>query len=87
MFRDLFDCIKKGDLETLLRFLPEINVNYQDENGNTPLHLATTNGHKKLVEELINHGANVNAKNLDGETALFGAARGGIIFLKYLYNC
>ena len=35
--------------------------------GNTPLILAAKNGHEDIVEELIQHGAHVNDKNVDGQ--------------------
>jgi hypothetical protein len=58
-----------------------------DDNGTTPLHFATFNGHKEVAELLIANGANVNA--LDGapggrKTSLHGAAvkgRKGIVRL------
>jgi len=31
----------------------------------TPLHLASTNGNNKIVELLIEHGADINAKTND----------------------
>ena len=40
----------------------------------TPLHLATRAGHAEVVLVLLQAGANVNAKNSDGDTALHVAA-------------
>ena len=38
------------------------DVNEKDENGGTPLQVATYEGHKEIVELLIAKGADVNAK-------------------------
>ena len=46
------------------------DVNEKDENGGTPLQVATYEGHKETVELLIANSADVNAKDKDGETPL-----------------
>ena len=47
------------------------DVNVKDEaRGLTPLHFATQNGQKEIVELLIADGANVNAKMNNGMTPL-----------------
>jgi ankyrin repeat protein len=38
------------------------NINVKDNNGWTPLHEATLNGHKQLVDLLIKNGADINAE-------------------------
>uniref|UniRef100_A0A914PZZ9 Ankyrin repeat protein n=1 Tax=Panagrolaimus davidi TaxID=227884 RepID=A0A914PZZ9_9BILA len=45
------------------------SLNFQDLNGNTPLHLAVKRGFEKIVEELLNHGAFYNVENINNETA------------------
>jgi ankyrin repeat protein len=49
------------------------NPNSADTFGNTPLMTAAGSGNELAVNELIAAGADVNAKNNDGETALFVA--------------
>ncbi len=44
----------------------------------TPLHLAARFGHPEIVEQLLAAGANVDAKNSYGKTALFLAVEGPI---------
>lgn len=41
-----------------------------DAQHNTPLLIATNRGNCKTVESLIEAGANIHAKNLEGHTAL-----------------
>jgi ankyrin repeat protein len=51
--------------------------NYVDISGNTELILAAQNGHKEIVSELLDRGADVNASNNYGITALIYAAQNG----------
>ena len=37
--------------------------NARDSDGNTPLHLASKNGHLEIVEILLDRGVDVNARN------------------------
>ena len=46
------------------------DVNEKDENGGTPLQVATYEGHKEIAELLIANGADVNAKAGGGSTPL-----------------
>jgi ankyrin repeat protein len=45
----------------------------ENEIGSTPLHLAAWNGRKTIVELLVSHGADVNAKDYKGRTPLLCA--------------
>ena len=45
--------------------------------GSTPLQVAAENGHDKVVELLLQNGANLEAKTNKGWTPLLGAARMG----------
>jgi hypothetical protein len=51
---------------------PDWNVpmEYQDELGNTLLHIAVQNGNKRMVKLCLRREANVNAQNLGGQTPL-----------------
>jgi prolyl 4-hydroxylase len=54
----------QGALEELQRHLDrhQNHVNIRDRNGWTPLHEAVRNGDIRLIELLLNHGADVNAR-------------------------
>ncbi|KAH9216440.1 ankyrin repeat-containing domain protein [Leptodontidium sp. 2 PMI_412] len=45
-------------------------MHVQDRDGMTPLHIAASNGHLDIAEELVKRGSNLNAKMPDGCTPL-----------------
>lgn len=47
-----------------------VDVNVQNDEGNTPLHIAFCEGNWDIFKELVMHGADVKAKNNKGETPL-----------------
>ena len=52
-------------------------ISARDTDGSTPLHCATWKGHERLVQVLLQHGADVNAANNNnhwGTTPLHAAA-------------
>ena len=61
---------EKGHVQ-IIKYLFEENraddVNCLGYNDETPLHKATRNGNKELVEYLVDNGANCNAKNTNGQ--------------------
>lgn len=72
---EIFDNIKLGNvrvIEHLLSTKPSL-INITDEKLWTPLHWAASEGEIEVVELLISRGADVNARDLEGETPLFGA--------------
>ncbi|GFR24112.1 ankyrin-3 [Trichonephila clavata] len=53
-----------------LYLVEDIDINFTDVDGYTPLHIAATYGDEKLVKYCINKSCNVNAQCLRGFTAL-----------------
>ena len=73
---DIQEAVKTGDavtVRTLLARNPD-SANTKDNIGFSPLHLATN---KDVAEMLLAYKADVNAKNIYGDTPLHIAAIGG----------
>lgn len=66
--------VHKNDMNQL-RILLDINA--QNDDGLTALHLAATNGNVDAVKDLIEAGADINAQNNEGCIALHLAAANG----------
>ena len=68
-----FQAIRSGDLDALRR-LSANPVNVRDRLDTTPLHYAALYGNAESVRILLDHGADVNARNKSGATPLvYGA--------------
>lgn len=64
----LMDAVEKGDLSAVKESLSRgADVNARDGQRMTALHHAAENGHKAIVEILIESGAEVNATVVEGE--------------------
>ena len=50
------------------------DINAQDHDGYTPLHIAACNGYLEILQCLVMNGADINAKDHDGYTPLYIAA-------------
>ncbi|XP_060868472.1 ankyrin repeat, SAM and basic leucine zipper domain-containing protein 1-like isoform X2 [Metopolophium dirhodum] len=79
---DLLNCLK------LLASFDSIDVNSKDRTGLTALMYACSNGWLKLVEFLVDHGADIELKDhQSGETALFFAVRNNHVHIvKFLLS-
>lgn len=61
----LIDAAKRGsldDLAAVLKKSPDM-INQRDSSGATALHYAAFAGHRPIVQELVKHGADVNARD------------------------
>jgi len=62
-------------------------LSLQDPLGNTPLHLAIQNENDSMALHLLEHGADPNIFNINGQTALMNAAkRGNVTILEKLLS-
>lgn len=79
--RTLLNFIENEDLGGLKNFLDsrQTQVDDRDENGTTPLMIASSKGLTPFVRELMSHGADVNAQDLDNWTALLCATKAGFL--------
>ena len=71
----LFHACKIGDVAEVKRLLAEgADVNAKNEYYvNTPLLIASMDGHEEVVKVLLANGANVNTRNKYGQTPLHEA--------------
>lgn len=62
---------KFADIEDMMNH-PDwsLSMDYQDDNGNTLLHIAAQNGNKRMVKLCLRRGAELNAQNMNGQTPL-----------------
>uniref|UniRef100_A0A8C5BYZ4 Poly [ADP-ribose] polymerase n=1 Tax=Gadus morhua TaxID=8049 RepID=A0A8C5BYZ4_GADMO len=77
--RQLLEASKSGDVETVKRLCTLQNVNCRDVEGrqSTPLHFAAGYNRLAVVELLLQHGADVHAKDKGGLAPLHNACSYG----------
>ena len=74
----LFDLIQNGKTDLVKKKIESgADVNAKNNNGNTPLCVASSNEHIEIVKLLLEYGADVNAKNNYGSTPLYLASECG----------
>src|SRR5262245_12368585 len=75
MTRQFFEILRSGDINKLERALDQgASPNSRDDSGNTPLLHAAGYGDVACVSLLLKRGAEVNATNAQGASALMRAA-------------
>lgn len=63
---------RAGDLELVRRLIASgTNVNERGKTGGTPLFFAAGNDHVKIAKELLSNGADIDATDNKGRTAIF----------------
>ena len=68
---DIFSFARHGRAEEIERLLNRgVPVDVRDEFGNTILITACQNGNKRVAKAVLRRGANINARNLKGNTPL-----------------
>lgn len=63
---EIHKAARGGDLERVRQLLPMVPVNHRDNLGGTLLHDAAWAGEAKVAELLLDRGADVNARHLEG---------------------
>ena len=63
------------------------DINAKNNNGNTPLHIASYNGYLPIVEYLVNNRADINTKNKNDRTPLhYASFEGHLSVVELLIN-
>ena len=71
------DCEEGSKLEIVKHFITFVDVNEQDNNGNTALHWAVISRNKDAVSELLSHeNIDINIKDQNGRTPLVKSVLG-----------
>lgn len=79
--------IKVEDFQQVVSLIPQVaDLEFSDENGNTPLILAAGLGYDQIMQLLIDSGASLVAINKDGYTALDMAVANGQNYDDYLWR-
>ena len=79
-----FTAAEKGDVKELKKLLKEINTNFRNEKGETPLHIVAGESHLEAVKLLLKHGADPNAQTIHGKTPLHVAEKCDVDVVKLL---
>lgn len=83
----LYKATYMGQFKKVERLIKKgVNPSTKSPNSQrTPLHIACSKGRIRIVECLVNNGAELDAKNIDGKTPLqFALEKGRTKVIKYL---
>ncbi|MFC1483969.1 ankyrin repeat domain-containing protein [Candidatus Neomarinimicrobiota bacterium] len=81
---EIHDAVRQGNLETVVQLIqtdPSL-VNQRMERGYSPLHWAVNRNDTAITRYLVDHGADLEAKDADGDTPLHWTA-----YYNRLANC
>ncbi|KAK1449456.1 pfs domain-containing protein [Colletotrichum melonis] len=85
----LHDALCRGDFDAAFQAAEDFSwaINQRNYEGNTPLHVAATQGHLNSVKHLVHLGCDINEANWTGCTALMLASEGGhVLTVQYLID-
>ncbi len=76
---DIHRAVENGDLQLVLTLIDNMteSLNAQDENGRTPLNLATKQGFSEIADSLIGLRADINLTDKENRSPLHHAAANG----------
>ncbi|XP_071099039.1 serine/threonine-protein phosphatase 6 regulatory ankyrin repeat subunit B-like [Haliotis cracherodii] len=66
-----------GNIDIVRHVIGDFDINTRGENGHTPLMLAVCEGHTDVVDFVVDHGADVNMVDNDGDGLLHLACEAG----------
>ncbi|XP_013393458.1 protein phosphatase 1 regulatory inhibitor subunit 16B isoform X2 [Lingula anatina] len=77
--QEMIDDTRMDTEKMMLRDIKQLaeekkDLEFVDENGATPLHIAAANGYESVVEFLLDHHVSVDVRDVDGWTPIHGAA-------------
>jgi ankyrin repeat protein len=77
---DIFTAISSIDYTSINVLLSDgTNIDTVDQDGNTPLMIASKVGNARILDIILSHNPDVNRQNNKGRTALMIAAEAGLI--------
>ena len=68
--KQLYRAIELGDLEDVKHFQTELDINFQDRNGITPLYFSVFHNQTELVSYYLRNKADINISDNDGLSPL-----------------
>jgi ankyrin repeat protein len=70
----LYLAVQRGDIDQIERHIYwGADINQQNVDGETPLHVAAAKGRMVVVKLLLKHSAEIDAADRDGHSPLYGA--------------
>nr|XP_054761417.1 ankyrin repeat domain-containing protein 50-like [Lytechinus pictus] len=80
VFQNLKKAVSKGKIKEVKQLIKDgANINKEDQDGYTCLHIAVKNGQRDIIEYLIKHGADVEKTTSAGRSTLHLAALQGLL--------
>lgn len=84
-YETIFNAIIGNNIEAVKLFLDQgSSIEIKDDDGDTPLLLAVSEGHLNIVRLLLDKGAYIEAKDNDGSTPLICSANAGYLSISKL---